>query len=139
MSKKYYTENIKKVHDEYLRTYPSFLERRTSKQLASNKLDRSSSLGYSGTITNGNARHAQLNASPSIPPGSKPIKDLMKAVASPGVGTSNPEDLHAENSSRFTNPEPTSNKQNKLASRQTSKHRGPRSTSNGRASKTFPQ
>ena len=44
-------------------------------------------MGYSGIITDGNARHAQLNASPSIPPGSKPIKDLMKAVASPEVGT----------------------------------------------------
>ena len=139
MSKKYYTESIKKIHDEWKRTYPSFVERRNNEQLASKKLDRSSSLGYSGTITNGNARHAQLNASPSIPPGSRPIKDLMKAVASPEVGTSSPENLHAENSFRFTNPEPTSNKQNKLASRQTSKHRGPRSTSNGRASKTFPQ
>ena len=139
MSKKSYTENIKNIHDEWKKTYPSFVERRNNEQLASNKLDRSFGLGYHRTITDGNARHAQPNAGPSIPPGSKPIKDLMKAVASPGVGTSNPEDLHAENSSRFTNPEPTSNKQNKLASRQTSKHRGPRCTSNGRASKTFPQ
>ena len=44
-------------------------------------------MGYSGIITDGKAHHAQLNASPSIPPGSKPIKDLMKAVASPEVGT----------------------------------------------------
>jgi hypothetical protein len=139
MSKKYYIESIKNIHDEWKKTYPSFVERRNNEQLASNKLDRSFGLGYHRTITDGNARHAQLNASPSIPPGSKPIKDLMKAVASPGVGTSSPEDLHAENSSRFTNPEPTSNKQNKLASRQTSKHTGPRSTSNGRAGKTFPQ
>ena len=43
-------------------------------------------MGYSRTITDGNARHAQLNASPSIPSGSRPIKDLMKAVASPRVG-----------------------------------------------------
>ena len=135
MSKKYYTESIKKIHDEWKRTYPSFVERRNNEQLASNKLDRSSSLGYSGTITNGNARHAQLNASPSIPPGSKPIKDLMKAVASPEVGTSRPEDLHAENSLRFT--EPTSNKQS--TSEQTLKHSGPRYASNGRASKTIPQ
>ena len=102
MSKKSYTENIKKIHDEWKKTYPSFVERRNNEQLASNKLDRSSSLGYSGTITNGNARHAQLNASPSIPPGSRPIKDLYtKAVASPEVGTSSPEDLHAENTNRF--------------------------------------
>ena len=70
-------------------------------QAPSFKLDRGSGLGYSGTITNGNARHAQLNASPSIPPGPKPIKDLMQAVASPEVGTSRPEDLHAENTNRF--------------------------------------
>ena len=137
MSKKYYTENIKKIHDEWKRTYPSFVERRNNEQLASNKLDRSSSLGYSGTITNGNARHAQLNASPSIPPGSRPIKDLMKAVASPEVGTSSPENLHAENSFRFTNPEPNTHKQ--LASRQTSKHSGPRYASNRRASKAISQ
>ena len=104
-------------------------------QASSDKLDRGSSLGYSGTITNGNARHAQLNASPSIPPGSRPIKDLMKAVASPEVGTSRPEDLHAENSLRFTAP--TSNKQS--TSEQTLKHSGPRYASNGRASKTIPQ
>ena len=85
------------------------------------ELDNSQNMGYSRTITDGNARLAQPNAGPSIPPGSKPIKDLMKAVASPEVGTSSPENLHAENSFRFTNPEPTSNKQNKLASRQTSK------------------
>ena len=71
-------------------------------QASSAKLDRSCGLGYSGTITNGNARLAQLNASPSIPPGSRPIKDLYtKAVASPEVGTSSPEDLHAENTNRF--------------------------------------
>ena len=51
------------------------------------RLDKSSGVGYSGTITNGKAHHAQPNAGPSIPPGSKPIKDLMKAVASPEVGT----------------------------------------------------
>ena len=51
------------------------------------RLDKSSSMGYSRTITDGKAHHAQPNAGPSIPPGSKPIKDLMKAVASPEVGT----------------------------------------------------
>jgi len=101
MSKKSYTENIKKIHDEWKKTYPSFVERRNNEQLASNKLDRSFGLGYHRTITDGNARHAQLNASPSIPPGSRPIKDLMQAVASPEVGTSSPEDLHAENTNRF--------------------------------------
>ena len=30
MSKKYYTENIKKVHEQYLRNYPSFLPEPTS-------------------------------------------------------------------------------------------------------------
>ena len=69
---------------------------------ASNKLDKDPGLGYHRIITNGNARLAQLNASPSIPPGSRPIKDLYtKAVASPEVGTSSPEDLHAENTNRF--------------------------------------
>ena len=110
MSKKSYTESIKKIHDEWKRTYPSFVERRNNEQLASNKLDRSSSLGYSGTITNGNARHAQLNASPSIPPGSRPIKDLMQAVASPEVGTSSPEDLHAENTNRVGKVQASSGK-----------------------------
>ena len=52
------------------------------------RLDKSLGMGYSGTITDGKAHHAQPNAGPSIPPGSKPIKDLMKAVASLGVGTS---------------------------------------------------
>ena len=52
------------------------------------RLDKSSGIGYSGTITDGKAHHAQPNAGPSIPPGSKPIKDLMKAVASLVVGTS---------------------------------------------------
>jgi len=51
------------------------------------RLDKSLGMGYSGTITDGKAHHAQPNAGPSIPPGSKPIKDLMKAVASPEVGT----------------------------------------------------
>ena len=110
MSKKSYTESIKKIHDEWKKTYPSFVERRNNEQLASNKLHRSSSLGYSGTITNGNARHAQLNASPSIPPGSRPIKDLMQAVASPEVGTSSPEDLHAENTNRFGKVQASSGK-----------------------------
>ena len=132
------------------RIKPRGLIQASSHKLQALELDNSQNMGYSRTITDGNARLAQLNASPSIPPGSKPVSPSQvpcnnlkkvwgKAVASPGVGTSNPEDLHAENSSRFTNPEPTSNKQNKLASRQTSKHTGPRSTSNGRASKTFPQ
>ena len=126
--------------------HPSYYRRIRKSQATSSKhqapstkrLDKSSGIGYSRTITDGNARLAQPNAGPSIPPGSKPIKDLMKAVASPEVGTSSPENLHAENSFRFTNPEPTSNKQNKLASRQTSKHGGPRLTSNRRASKAFP-
>ena len=51
------------------------------------RLDKKKGMGYSGTITDGKAHHAQPNAGPSIPPGSKPIKDLMKAVASPEVGT----------------------------------------------------
>ena len=110
MSKKSYTENIKNIHDEWKKTYPSFVERRNNEQLASNKLDRSFGLGYHRTITDGNARHAQLNASPSIPPGSRPIKDLMQAVASPEVGTSSPEDLHAENTNRFGKVQASSGK-----------------------------
>ena len=69
MSKKFNTENIKNIHDEWKKTYPSFVERRNNEQLASNKLDRSFGLGYHRTITDGNARHAQLNASPSRIPG----------------------------------------------------------------------
>ena len=49
-------------------------------------IDIGPGMGYSTSITDGNARLAQPNAGPSIPPGSKPIKDLMKAVASPEVG-----------------------------------------------------
>ena len=101
MSKKFNTENIKNIHDEWKKTYPSFVERRNNEQLASNKLDRSFGLGYHRTITDGNARHAQLNASPSIPLGSKPVSPSQvpcnnlkkvwgKAVASPEVGTSRP-------------------------------------------------
>jgi hypothetical protein len=59
-------------------------------------------MGYSRTITDGNARLAQLNASPSIPLGSKPVSPSQvpcnnlkkvwgKAVASPGVGILKPE------------------------------------------------
>ncbi len=135
MSKKFNTENIKKIHDEWKKIYPSFVERRNNEQLASNKLDRSFGLGYHRTITDGNARHAQLNASPSIPLGSKPVSPSQvpcnnlkkvwgKAVASPGDRDPQPE-------------EPTSNKQS--TSEQTLKHTGPRCTSNGRASKTIPQ
>jgi hypothetical protein len=78
MLKKSYTENIKKIHDEYLRDYPSFIKERASN-----------------------------------------------------------EQLHAENSSRFINQEPTSSKRS--TSEQTLKHTGPRCTSNGRASKALPQ
>ena len=75
--------------------HPSYYRRLRKLQASSSKhqapstkrLDKSSGIGYSRTITDGNARLAQPNAGPSIPPGSKPIKDLMKAVASPGVGT----------------------------------------------------
>jgi len=61
------------------------------------KLDKGPGLGYTRTITDGNARLAQLNASPSIPLGSMPVSPSQvpcnslkkvwgKAVASPGVG-----------------------------------------------------
>jgi len=61
-------------------------------------------MGYSRNITDGNARLAQLNASPSIPPGSRPISPLQvpcnsltkvwgKAVASPEVGIQNKKNL----------------------------------------------
>ena len=76
MLKKSYTENIKKIHDEYLRDYPSFINEQASN-----------------------------------------------------------ERLHADNSTRFT--EPTSSKQS--TSEQTLKHSGPRYASNGRASKAIPQ
>ena len=75
--------------------HPSYYRRLRKLQATSSKhqapstkrLDKSSGIGYSRTITDGNARLAQPNAGPSTPPGSKPIKDLMKAVASPEVGT----------------------------------------------------
>ena len=95
-----HTRNTKLIHEIH-EAWAVKNGYRPKLQASSDKLDRGSSLGYSGTITNGNARHAQLNASPSIPPGSRPIKDLMQAVASPEVGTSSPEDLHAENTNRF--------------------------------------
>ena len=134
MSKKYYTESIKKIHDEWKRNYPSFVERRNNEQLASNKLDRSSKLGYHRTngkvqqrsrfvglshITN--RRHAHLVRSSTRAARStlesKPIKDLMKAVASPG----DREQL------------------NQSTSEQRLKHRGPTSTVNGQASKALVQ
>ena len=141
MSKKYYTENIKKVHDEWKRTYPSFGERRNNAQLASNKLDRSSKLGYHRTngkvqqrsrfvgpshITN--RRHAHLVRSSMRAarqyPGLTPRKATRCGVERPG-----------DRDLRFT--EPTSNKQS--TSEQTLKHSGPRYASNGRASKAISQ
>ena len=141
MSKKYYTENIKKVHDEWKRTYPSFVERRNNEQLASNKLDRSSKLGYHRTngkvqqrsrfvgpshITN--RRHAHLVRSSMRAarqyPGLTPRKATRCGVERPG-----------DRDLRFT--EPTSNKQS--TSEQTLKHSGPRYASNGRASKAISQ
>ena len=60
-------------------------------------VDNGPGMGYSTSITDGNARLAQLNASPSIPLGSMPVSPSQvpcnslkkvwgKAVASPGVG-----------------------------------------------------
>ena len=104
------------------------------KQQASNKLDRSSGLGYHRTngkvqqrsrfvgpshITN--RRHAHLVRSSTRAARStlesKPIKDLMKAVASPG---------DREQLKQST-------------SEQRLKHRGPTSTVNGQASKALVQ
>ena len=104
MSKIYYTENIKKVHDEWKRTYPSFVERRNNEQLASNKLDRSSGLGYHRTngkvqqrsrfvgpthITNARNVHIVHSSKRAARkyPGVRPIKDLCQAVALQGIGT----------------------------------------------------
>jgi hypothetical protein len=39
-------KTIYPFHEEWRKTYPSFIERGTSEQLASNKLDSRSSLGY---------------------------------------------------------------------------------------------
>ena len=141
MSKKYYTESIKKIHDEWKRTYPSFVERRNNEQLASNKLDRSSKLGYHRTngkvqqrsrfvgpshITN--RRHAHLVRSSMRAarqyPGLTPRKATRCGVERPG-----------DRDLRFT--EPTSNKQS--TSEQTLKHSGPGYASNGRASKAISQ
>ena len=141
MSKKYYTESIKKIHDEWKRNYPSFVERRNNEQLASNKLDRSSKLGYHRTngkvqqrsrfvgpshITN--RRHAHLVRSSMRAarqyPGLTPRKATRCGVERPG-----------DRDLRFT--EPTSNKQS--TSEQTLKHSGPRYASNGRASKAISQ
>ena len=141
MSKKYYTESIKKIHDEWKRNYPSFVERRNNEQLASNKLDRSSKLGYHRTngkvqqrsrfvgpshITN--RRHAHLVRSSMRAarqyPGLTPRKATRCGVERPG-----------DRDLRFT--EPTSNKQS--TSEQTLKHSGPGYTSNRRASKSLSQ
>ena len=104
MSKKYYTESIKKIHDEWKRNYPSFVERRNNEQLASNKLDRSSKLGYHRTngkvqqrsrfvgpthITNARNVHIVHSSKRAARkyPGVRPIKDLCQAVALQGIGT----------------------------------------------------
>ena len=97
-------KTIYPFHEEWRKTYPSFIERGTSEQLASNKLDSRSSLGYHRTngkvqqrsrfvgpshITN--RRHAHLVRSSMRAarkyPGVRPIKDLCQAVALQGIGT----------------------------------------------------
>ena len=145
-------KTIYPFHEEWRKTYPSFIERGTSEQLASNKLDSRSSLGYHRTngkvqqrsrfvgpthITNARNVHIVHSSkraarrtleSKPISPTQVPCKNLKKvggkAVASPGDRDPQPE-------------EPTSNKQS--TSEQTLKHSGPRYTSNGRASKAIPQ
>ena len=51
------------AHEEWRKTYPSFIERGTSEQLASNKLDRSSGLGYHRT--NGKVEHLERSVARS--------------------------------------------------------------------------
>jgi hypothetical protein len=82
-------------------------------------IDNASILRYTGIITDGNARHAQLNASPSIPPGSMPVSPSQvpcnslkkvwgKAVASPEVGIQNKKNLSVKQQAEDTSD--TSNK-----------------------------
>ena len=97
-------KTIYKYHEEWRKTYPSFIERGTSEQLASNKLDRSSGLGYHRT--NGKVEHLERSVARSHItntrnahfvrsskraarkyPGVRPIKDLCQAVALQGIGT----------------------------------------------------
>ena len=134
-------KTIYPFHEEWRKTYPSFIERGTSEQLASNNLDSRSSLGYHRTngkvqqrsrfvgpshITN--RRHAHLVRSSMRAarqyPGLTPRKATRCGVERPG-----------DRDLRFT--EPTSNKQS--TSEQTLKHSGPRYASNRRASKAISQ
>ena len=68
-------------------------------------------MGYSRSITDGNARLAQPNAGPSIPSGSKPIKDLLKAVASPRVGILKPKSVQVPGKASSHKPQASSDKQ----------------------------
>ena len=133
MSKKSYTESIKKIHDEWKRNYPSFVERRNNEQLASNKLDSRSSLGYHRS--QGQARDGQaidICGGPLMGPRNSAAEILqVEQHKYPG-------DRSSRNCRVMVQPEePTSNKQS--TSEQTLKHSGPRYASNRRASKTIPQ
>ena len=129
------------AHEEWRKTYPSFIERGTSEQLASNKLDRSSGLGYHRT--NGEVEHLERSVARSHitntrnahfvrsskraarkDPGLPVDSNVLMVMERPGDRDPQPE-------------EPTTNKQS--TSEQSLKHSGPGYTSNGRASKTIPQ
>jgi hypothetical protein len=129
------------AHEEWRKTYPSFIERGTSEQLASNKLDRSSGLGYHRT--NGKVEHLERSVARSHITNTRnahfvrsPIRTARK---DPGLPVdSNVLMVMERPGDRDPQPEePTSNKQS--TSEQTLKHSGPGYTSNGRASKTIPQ
>ena len=96
-------KTIYPFHEEWRKTYPSFIERGTSEQLASNKLDSRSSLGYHRTngkvqqrsrfvgpthITNARNVHIVHSSKRAARkyPGVRPIKDLCQAVALQGIG-----------------------------------------------------
>ena len=153
MSKKSYTENtnhggrrprktLYKYHEEWRKTYPSFIERGTSEQLASNKLDRSSGLGYHRT--NGKVEHLERSVARSHITNTRNAHNVRssKRAARSTLGSARQPTARnvacADPGDRDLQPEePTSNKQS--TSEQSLKHSGPGYTSNGRASKAISQ
>ena len=120
-------KTIYPFHEEWRKTYPSFIERGTSEQLASNKLDSRSSLGYHRTngkvqqrsrfvgpshITN--KRHAHLVRSSTRAarqdPGLPVDSNVIMVMERPGDRDTQPENLHAENTNRFGKVQASSGK-----------------------------
>ena len=130
------------AHEEWRKTYPSFIERGTSEQLASNKLDRSSGLGYHRT--NGKVEHLERSVARSHITNTRNAHNVRssKRAARSTLGSARQPTARnvacADPGDRDLQPEePTSNKQS--TSEQSLKHSGPGYTSNGRASKAISQ